>query len=205
MIRLISNQLVFKARSLEPRKAISILAYHDDLRSFAQIAISIPNWCKGLTSDHMHGQRTNAYKSIKDSQLTSLTISYTFYMPSPCTNQLEGLDRCSIQHLLLSARTSPRTKSNGLPIDAPINFYYFHYTHHHVQKARGSIGMHSRFSIWLAKFSKSFCSSADIIIDGLARPLTPQARLLVFIEMQGSKWAQDRHLSWSGMSTSIDS
>jgi hypothetical protein len=34
---------------------------------------------------------------------------------------------------------------------------------------------------------KSFYSSVDIIIDGLARPITPQACLLVFIGTQGSK------------------
>jgi hypothetical protein len=76
--------------------------------------------------------------------------------------------------------------------------------HRRVQKARGSLGMCSRFSIWLTKFSKSFCSSADIIIDGLARSLTLRARLLVFIGMRGSKWTRDGRLSWSGMSAPID-
>jgi hypothetical protein len=30
--------------------------HYDDPRSFAQIEISVPGRCKGLTSDHMHGQ-----------------------------------------------------------------------------------------------------------------------------------------------------
>jgi hypothetical protein len=77
--------------------------------------------------------------------------------------------------------------SQRLPINVPNHLLYFLHMHHHVQKARGSIGMCSRFSIWLTKFSKVFTP----IINGLARPLNPQARLLVFIETRGSKWAWD--------------
>jgi hypothetical protein len=50
----------------------------------------------------------------------------------------EAPDRRSIQVLLLSARAVPRTKSKGLQIDDPYNFYYFQQAQHNVQKARGS-------------------------------------------------------------------
>jgi hypothetical protein len=51
-----NDRSAFKARSPESRKAISVYAHLDDMRSFAQLAISVPNRRKGLTSDHMHGQ-----------------------------------------------------------------------------------------------------------------------------------------------------
>jgi hypothetical protein len=79
MIGSVSNRLAFKALSLEPRKAISISAHHDDPRSFAQIEINILDQHKGLTFDRMHSQRTNTYKSARGSRLIPLTISYTFY------------------------------------------------------------------------------------------------------------------------------
>jgi hypothetical protein len=62
---------------------------------------------------------------------------------------------------------APRTTSKGLPIDAPHIFYYFQHVLYRVQKARGSIGMCSEF---INQVFKSFCSSAGIIIDGLALP-----------------------------------
>jgi hypothetical protein len=77
LIRSINDQSAFKAQSSETRKAISISAHHNDLRSFAQIAISVPDRHKGLTFYRTHGQCTNAYKSVRDSRLMSLTISYT--------------------------------------------------------------------------------------------------------------------------------
>jgi hypothetical protein len=46
----------------------------------------------------------------------------------------------------------------GLPIDAPRIFYYFQHTLRRVQKARGSIGMCSKFVILLIKFSKVFAA-----------------------------------------------
>jgi hypothetical protein len=108
-------------------------------------------------------------------------------------------DHCSIHHLLLSTRASSCTKSKGLLIDASYRFYYFQHTHRRVQKVRDSIGMCSIFSIWLIKFSKSFCSSADIIIDSLARLLTPRACLLVLIRMQGIRHVGlDRLISFIG-------
>jgi hypothetical protein len=52
----------------------------------------------------------------------------------------------------------PRTKNKGLPIDAPYIFYYFQHVLHCVQKARGSIGMRSKFIILLINFSKVFAA-----------------------------------------------
>jgi hypothetical protein len=77
MIESISGRSSFKVWSLEPQKAISVSTHHDDLQSFAQIVISIPDRCKGLTFDRPHDQRTNAYKSVRCFRWTSLTISYT--------------------------------------------------------------------------------------------------------------------------------
>jgi hypothetical protein len=91
-------------------------------------------------------------------------------------------DRQSLaqQKLMLFTRVVPRTKSKGLPIDAPHIFYYFqhalrrvqkatglsidtphilyYFQHalHRVQKVRGSIGMCSEFIILLIKFLKVF-------------------------------------------------
>jgi hypothetical protein len=126
-----SDRSAFKVRSPKLCKAIIIYAHHDDLRSFAQLSISIPDWRKRLTSDRTHGQWTNAYKSARDSWLTSLTI-------------------------ILFTRVAPCTKSKGIPIDAPHIFYYFQHALHRVQKARGFIGMCSKFIILLIKFSKVF-------------------------------------------------
>jgi hypothetical protein len=50
------DQSTFKARSLKRRKAISVYVHHDDLRSFAQLAISILDRRKGLTFDCTHSQ-----------------------------------------------------------------------------------------------------------------------------------------------------
>jgi hypothetical protein len=68
------DRSAFKARSSEPRKMISIYAHHNDLRSSAQLAISVLDRRKRLTSDRMHGQRTNAYKSVRGFRLT---VSYS--------------------------------------------------------------------------------------------------------------------------------
>jgi hypothetical protein len=51
-----SDQSTFKARSLKPHEAIIVYAHHDNLQSFAQLAINIPDRHKGLTSDRMDGQ-----------------------------------------------------------------------------------------------------------------------------------------------------
>jgi hypothetical protein len=142
MIGSSSDWSAFRAWSPKPRKVISVYAHHDDLWSFAQLAISVPNRCNGLTSDRTHDQRTNTYKSARGSWLMFLTI-------------------------ILFTHIAPCTKSKGIPINAPHIFYYFQHALRRVQKTRSSIGMCSKFIILLIKFSKSFCSSTGIIIDDL--------------------------------------
>jgi hypothetical protein len=158
-----------------------------------------------LTSWTISYTHSATYKSVRGSRLTSLIIFYTFYTCIAAYKKQGAPDRCYIQLLLLSTRASLRTKSKWLQIDAPYIFYYFQHVHRRVQKARDSIGIYSIFSIWLTTFLKSICSSTDIIIDDLARPITQRVCLLVFIGTQGSKWARDRHLSWLGMLALIDS
>jgi hypothetical protein len=145
MIRSNSDRSVFKARSPEPRKPISVYAHHDDLRSFIQLAISVPDRCKGLTSDRTHGQRTNTCKLIRGSWLTSLTI-ILFTRVAPHTKRKEAPDQCSTHLLLLSARVSSRTKSKGLHRYV-LQIYYF-----------------------INQVFKSFYNSTSIIIDSLALP-----------------------------------
>jgi hypothetical protein len=64
---------------------------------------------------------------------------------------------------ITSARASSRIKRKGL-YRYVLQIYYF-----------------------INQVFKSFCSSADIIIDGLALPKTSRARLLVFIGTQWNK------------------
>jgi hypothetical protein len=99
-----SDRSAFNARSPEPHKAISVYAHHDDLRSFAQLVISVPDRRKSLTSDHTHGQWTNVHKSARGSWLMSLAI-------------------------VLFIRVALYTKSKGLPISGPLlskNLYFLH-------------------------------------------------------------------------------
>jgi hypothetical protein len=140
-----SDRSAFKARSPEPRKAISVYAHHDDMWSFAQLAINVSNRRKGLTSDRTHGQRTNTYKSVRGSWLTSLTI-ILFTCVAPHIKSKGASDQRSTHLLLLSARASPRTKSKGLHRYV-LQIYYF-----------------------INQVFKSFYSSAHIIINGLALP-----------------------------------
>jgi hypothetical protein len=174
-----SDRSAFKARPLKLCKAINVYVHHDDLRSFTQLAISVPDRRKGLTFDRTHGQWTNAYKLARGSWLTSLTI-ILFTRVAQHTKSKVTPDQRYTHILLLLARASSRTKSKGL--------------HRYV-----------KFIILLIKFFKSFCSSAGIIIDGLALPQTFWACLLVFIGTWWNKWARDQHLLWSGISASIDS
>jgi hypothetical protein len=137
--------LTFKAWSLKSRKTISVYAHHDDLWSFVQSAISVPDQRKGLTSDRTHDQRTNAYKSVRGSWLTSLAI-ILFTRIAPCIKS-KGAPNQRFTHLLLFlAHASPCTKSNELH-RYMLQIYYF-----------------------INQVFKSFCSSAGIIIDGLALP-----------------------------------
>jgi hypothetical protein len=143
MIESNSDRSAFKARSSELRNAISVYAHHDDLQSFSQLAISVPDRRKGLTSDRTHGQWTNAYKSDRGSWLTSLTI-ILFTRLALRTKSKGAPDQRSTHLLLLSALASPRTKNRGLHRYV-LQIYYF-----------------------INQVFKSFCSSVGIIIDGLA-------------------------------------
>jgi hypothetical protein len=142
---------------------ISVSTHHDDVRSFAQIAISILIDVRGLLL--IARTRSVTYKSVRGSQLMSLTISYTFYTHNTPIQISQGLpidvpylllyfymhittykqqgapDRRSIQFLLLSVCASSRTKSKGLLIDASYNLYYFQHAQHRVQKTRDSRSM----------------------------------------------------------------
>jgi hypothetical protein len=140
-----SDRSAFKAWSSEPRKAISVYAHHDDLQSFAQLAISVPDQRKGLTSDCTHGQRTNTHKSVRDSWLMFRTI-ILFTRVAPRTKNKRVPDQRSTHLLLLSVCASSRTKSKGI-YRYMLQIYYF-----------------------INQVFKSFCSSAGIIIDGLALP-----------------------------------
>jgi hypothetical protein len=140
-----SDRSAFKARSLKLRKAISVYAHHNDMRSFAQLAISISDRRKGLTSDRTHDQRTNAYKSVRG-LLIDVPNHHTFYAVASRTKSKGAPDRCSTHLLLLSARASSRIKSKGLHRYV-LQIYYF-----------------------INQVFKSFYSSAGIIIDGLALP-----------------------------------
>jgi hypothetical protein len=84
-----SDRSAFKVRSPEPRKAISVYAHHDNLWSFAQLSISVPDRRKGLTSDRTHDHWTNAYKSARGSWLTSQTI-ILFYTRSTAYKKQGG-------------------------------------------------------------------------------------------------------------------
>jgi hypothetical protein len=145
IIRSNSDRSAFKSRSPESCKAISIYAHHNDLWSFTQLAISVPDRRKGLTSNRTHGQWTNVYKSVRGSWLMSLTI-ILFTRVASHTKSKGAPDQRSTHLLLLLARDSPRTKSKGLH-RYMLQIYYF-----------------------INQVFKSFCSSADIIIDGLALP-----------------------------------
>jgi hypothetical protein len=96
-------------------------------------------------------------------------ISITFNTRITAYKKQGTLNRYSIQHLLLLACASPRTKSKGL--------------HRYV--------LHILYLI--NQVCKKNCSLADIIIDGLARSLTMRVCLLLFFGTWGSKWAQDHH------------
>jgi hypothetical protein len=93
---------------------MNIYAHYDDVRSFAQIEISVQDRCKELTSDRTYDHESTCKKSARGSQLMPLTISYTFYTRITAYKKQGALDRRSIQLLLLSARASPCTKSKGL-------------------------------------------------------------------------------------------
>jgi hypothetical protein len=109
-----SDRSAFKARSLEPCKVISVYAHHDDLWSFAQLAISVPDQRKGLISDRTHSQQTNTYKLVRGFWLTSLT-TILFTRIAPCTKSKGSPDRRSTHLLLLSACAFAAYKKQGAP------------------------------------------------------------------------------------------
>jgi hypothetical protein len=60
-------------------------------------------------------------------------------------------------------------------IDAPHIFYYFQHVLHHIQKARSSIGMCSKFIISLIKFSNFFAAQQVTIPQIFTRARGPLA------------------------------
>jgi hypothetical protein len=87
--------------------------------------------------------------------------TYAFYMCSIAYKKQETPDRRPLiqqKKSILFTRVAPRIKSKGLPIDAPHIIYYFQHALHHVHKARGSVGMCTRFIILLIKFPKVFAA-----------------------------------------------
>jgi hypothetical protein len=119
--------------------------YFNDLQCCAQLAISIHNWCKGLTFGRMHGQWTNTYKKQGAPDWRPLFIClmlFTCAVPHtkstglpidvPYSSVLSFLHaQCRIQKwgapnwlplficLMLFTFVVPHTKSKGLPIDVP--------------------------------------------------------------------------------------
>jgi hypothetical protein len=76
----------------------------------------------------------------------SLTISYIFLHVQHHVQISQGLSiDVSISYTFYMHNAA--YKSKGLLIDALYNFYYFQHTHRHIQEARDSIGMCSKFSI----------------------------------------------------------
>jgi hypothetical protein len=106
-----------------------------------------PDQCLGSRStsliiSNIFYTRSVTYKKIRGSRST-LHIAYITFNTHREGCKKQGVpDRRSIQLLLFLARAVPFTKSKGLSIDAPYNFYYFQHAYHRVQKIRGS-----RFSI----------------------------------------------------------
>jgi hypothetical protein len=114
-----SDRSAFKAWSSEPCKTISVYAHHDNLWSFAQLAISVPDRRKGLTSDHMNSQWTNAYKLVRGSRsaVPYSAKTYVFYMRSTAYKKQGAPDRRSLtqQKLMLFTCVAPHTKKQGAP------------------------------------------------------------------------------------------
>jgi hypothetical protein len=92
--------------------------------------------------------RSTAYKKREAPDRWSLTQKklMLFTRVAPRTKSEGAPDQRSTHLLLLSARASPRTKSKGLHRYVLLIYYFIN------------------------QVFKSFCSSAGIIIDGLALP-----------------------------------
>jgi hypothetical protein len=169
MIRSNIDRPAFKAWSSKPCKAISVYAHHDDLRSFGQLAISVPDRHKGLSSDHMHGQWTNTYKLVRGSWLTSLTITL-FTRATPRTKSKGAPDQRSTHLLLLSARASLRIKSKGALNQCSTHLLLLSARASPRKKSKGLHRYVLQIYYFINQVFKSFCSSVGIIIDGLALP-----------------------------------
>jgi hypothetical protein len=176
--------------------------------------------------------RTVSEPIRKISQRLSIDIpNYPLYFShvQHCIQKARDPDQRFMHLLLLSARALPHMKSKELSIDVSYNFYYFQHAHCHVQKARGSrstlhaasitfstcivvykkvrdsIGMCSIFNIWLTKFSKFFASQQIYHHRWFGSTSNPMSASPSIHRNVGNKWAQDHHLSRSGVSAPIDS
>jgi hypothetical protein len=115
-----SDRSAFKVRPLGPHRAMSIFAHYDNLQGCADLAISVPDWCKELTSDHMYGQWINAYKKQGAPDWRSITsILYFLHVQRRVQNVRSSWLTSLNSYLMLFTRTAPRTKSKGLPIHVP--------------------------------------------------------------------------------------
>jgi hypothetical protein len=140
-------------------------------------------------SAHIDVQWCSARSQARLDQHKGLTHERMHIQCPTCQQKQEGPDRHTSLFLLLSACASPRIKRKGIPINTPYNFYYFSYMPSGAHKNKGVHRYVLQVQYLINQVFKRFCSSADIIFDGLARPLTPRACLLVFIRTRGSKRA----------------
>jgi hypothetical protein len=111
---------------------------------------------------------STAYKKARDPRSAvpySAKKTYAFYMRSITYKKQGAPDRRSLirkkrerEKSMLFTRVAPCTKSTGLPIGAPHILYYFQNALRRVQKARGSVGMRSRFIILLIMFPEVFAA-----------------------------------------------
>jgi hypothetical protein len=112
-------------------------------------------------------------------RLLSREKTYAFYTRSTVYKKQgvpEWLSLIQQKKSMLFTRVASRTKSKGLPIDAPHILYYFQHVLHRVHKARGSVGMCSRFIILLIKFREVFAgqlvSSSLYIIQTISHQIS---------------------------------
>ncbi len=127
---------------------------------------------------------------------------------------------------MLFTRIAPRTKCKMLLIGGPQIFYYFQHALHCVQKARGSIGMCSKFIILLIKFSKVFAaqrvSSSLCIIQTISHQILigrfnilliyscyqytrSKGHLFIFIFIKFIQHVKEKDYRALGLSLSLDS
>jgi hypothetical protein len=115
MIGSISNRSTFIARSLKPRKAISVSTHHDDLQSFTPNR----NKCSQLTQGayfRSHARSVNQHVQISQGLLIDVH-NHLLYFLYAC------------HHIQIS---------HERPIDAPNHLLCILHVHHRIQKARSS-------------------------------------------------------------------